>query len=170
MRRSPLRVGGLAAALVLGLVAAGCGTAVPSKAGADGVKTMSSEYGTHLVDAQGHALYVFEKDQKNESYCNGACAAVWPPFEAEKKPAAPAGVPASALGTIKRDDGETQVTFDGHPLYYYAADGSKPGKDSGEDVDQFGASWYLVGANGKSVEPKAQKGSQGNSNNSGGGY
>jgi len=179
MRRLPFRVGGLTAALILGLVAAGCGSAVPSKSGADGVKLMSSSVGTHLVDAQGHSLYLFEKDEKGDSYCYGACAAVWPPVEADKTPTAMAGVPASALGIFKRDDGEMQVTYRGHPLYYYSADASSPGKWHGEDVQQFGAGWYLVGANGKSVEPKddssmSNSGNGGNSrnngNNSGGGY
>lgn len=167
MRRLPLRVGGLTAALVLGLVAAGCGTAVPSKSGADAVKMTSSDVGTYLVDAQGRSLYLFEKDEKGESYCNGACAAVWPPFEAEKKPAAMNGVHASALGTIKRDDGEMQVTYNGHPLYYYSADASAAGKYRGEDVQQFGAGWYLVSRSGKSLEPKEESSGGKSNNNSG---
>jgi hypothetical protein len=52
-----------------------------------------------------------------------------------------------------------QVTYHGHPLYYYAADASTPGKTKGEDVDQFGAAWYLVGAQGESVEPESDSGS-----------
>ena len=79
-------------------------------------------------------------------------------------------MPASALGVFKRDDGEMQVTYRGHPLYYYAADASAPGKTRGEDVKQFGAGWYLVGQNGRSVEPKGDSGGSNNSNNTGGGY
>lgn len=173
MRRLPFRVGGLTAALALALVAAGCGMAVPSKSGADSVKVAPSSDGTHLVDAQGRSLYLFERDEKGDSYCYGACAAVWPPVEADKAPTAMAGVPASALGTFRRDDGEMQVTYRGHPLYYYSADASSPGKWRGEDVTQFGASWYLVSANGKSVEPKDQSSNPNNGNNGnngGGGY
>ena len=168
MRRLPFRVGGLTAALAL--VAAGCGMAVPSKSGADSVKVAPSSDGTHLVDAQGRSLYLFERDEKGDSYCYGACAAVWPPVEVDKTPSATAGVPASALGMFKRDDGEMQATYRGHPLYYYSADASTPGKTRGEDVEQFGAGWYLVGQNGKSVEPKGDSGGSNSSNNSGGGY
>ena len=169
MRRLPFRVGGLTAAVALALVAAGCGMAVPGKSGADSVKVVSSSVGMHLVDAQGRSLYLFARDEKGDSYCYGACAAVWPPVEADKTPAA-TGLPASALGTFKRNDGEMQVTYRGHPLYYYSADASTPGKMRGEDVKQFGAGWYLVGQNGKSVEPKGDSGGSNNSNNSGGGY
>jgi predicted lipoprotein with Yx(FWY)xxD motif len=158
MRRLPFRVGGLSAAVALALVAAGCGMAVPSKSGADSVKAVSSSVGMHLVDAQGRSLYLFERDAKGDSSCYGACAAVWPPVEVDKTPVATAGVPASALGMFKRNNGEMQATYRGHPLYYYSADASTPGKMRGEDVKQFGAGWYLVGQNGKSVEPKDDSG------------
>src|SRR5436305_1287109 len=129
------------------VVAAGCGAAVPSSNGGPaGVKLDSGKLGHYLVDQQGHTLYLFEKDQKGESYCNGACASVWPPFETDSTPKSMGGIPASALGTIKRDDGEKQVTYMGHPLYYYAADASTADQEKGEDVNQFGASWYVVGA------------------------
>jgi predicted lipoprotein with Yx(FWY)xxD motif len=167
MNRLPIRVGGLSAALVLGLVAAGCGGAIPSKQGAAGVKLTKSSLGSFLVDAQGHTLYLFEKDEKSDSYCMGACAAVWPPLEADHAPQALAGVPSSALGVFKRDDGEMQVTYMGHPLYYYAADASTPGKTKGEGVKQFGAEWYVVGRNGKTVEPGDNSSK---SNSGGGGY
>lgn len=158
MRPLPFRVGGLTAAVALALVAAGCGMAVPSKSGADSVKVVPSSVGMHVVDAQGRSLYLFQRDGKGNSNCYGACAAVWPPVEADKAPAATAGVPASALGTFKRDGGEMQVTYRGHPLYYYSADASSPGKTRGEAVQQFGAGWYLVGQNGTSVEPKGDSG------------
>jgi len=169
MTRLPTRVGGLLAVLVLGLVAAGCGGAIPSKQGASGVKLTKNSLGSFLVDAQGHTLYLFEKDEKSDSYCYGACAAVWPPVEADHAPQAMAGLPASALGTFKRDDGEMQVTYMGHPLYYYAADASTPGKLKGEGAKQFGAEWYVVGRNGKTVEP-GDEGSSNNSKKGGGGY
>ena len=75
----------------------------------------------------------------------------------------------SQLGTFKRDDGETQVTYYGHPLYYYAADASTPGHRHGEGVEQFGAEWYVVGAEGKPVEPKEGSGG-GGGGGGGGGY
>jgi predicted lipoprotein with Yx(FWY)xxD motif len=66
---------------------------------------MQGQDGRVLVDNKGHSLYLFEKDESAESYCNGACAAVWPPYETESTPRAGGGLSASALGTIKRPDG-----------------------------------------------------------------
>src|SRR5439155_20306603 len=108
----------------------------------------------YLVDGDGHTLYLFERDEGGESYCTGACASVWPPFETDGTPHGMGGVATTALGTIKRDDGDMQVTYRGHPLYFYAADASVPGKTKGEDVKQFGDGWYLLDAQGKSLEPK----------------
>ena len=103
---------------------------------------------------------------------------MWPPLETSSSPQAVSGLDSSALGTITRDDGDKQVTYHGHPLYYYAADASSPGKTKGEDVDQFGSSWYLVNAGGKPVEPKSSGESNSGSNSgsntgttgNGGGY
>jgi predicted lipoprotein with Yx(FWY)xxD motif len=159
---------------VIGLVvvvATGCGGAIPSSDG--GPATLKLD-GRYLVDRQGHSVYLFEKDEDGESYCSGACAAVWPPLETSSAPQAGAGVDNAALGTTKRDDGDMQVTYRGHPLYYYAGDASTAGKTKGEDIEQFGAAWYLVGAQGQPVEPENSSGSSGGSNGGssggGGGY
>ncbi len=58
---------------------------------------------------------------------------------------------ASALGTTQRKDGVTEVTYHGHPLYYYAGDG-KPGQTTGQDLNQFGAKWYVVSRAGDKVD------------------
>jgi predicted lipoprotein with Yx(FWY)xxD motif len=158
-----------AAALVL--IGAGCGGAIPSSNGGPAtLRLTSAKDGRYLVDGQGRSLYLFEKDEGGESYCNGACAAVWPALETETMPQAGPGVDAAALGTMKRDDGDMQVTYHGHPLYYYAADASTPGKAKGEDVEQFGDGWYLVGGGGKSIEPESGSNSNSGSNGGGGGY
>ena len=162
-------------AVALILIAAGCGGAIPSSNGGPAtLQLTSSKDGRYLVDGQGHSVYLFEKDEGGESYCSGACAAVWPALETDSMPHAGPGVDAAALGTIKRDDGDIQVTYHGHPLYYYAADASTPGKTKGEDIEQFGDGWYLVNAGGKSVEETSSKGSNSNSNSGsnggGGGY
>ena len=154
-------------ALGLALFAAGCGGAIPSSDGGPAtVRLAGSTDGRFLVDSRGHSVYLFEKDEGNESYCSGACAAVWPPLETSTAPHAGAGVDDAALGTIKRSDGDMQVTYHGHPLYYYAADASTPGKTKGEDIEQFGDGWYLVGAHGQPVESDSDSGSNGE----GGGY
>ena len=152
----------------LAVFAAGCGGAIPSSNGGPAMLKLDGQY---LVDARGQSVYLFEKDDGGESYCTGACAAVWPPLETSAvSPQAGAGIQSGALGTIKRGDGDMQVTYHGHPLYYYAADASTPGKTRGEDVEQFGSGWYLVNGQGDPVESATDSGSNSGSNGGGGGY
>lgn len=106
--------------------------------------------GTILTDDDGRTLYLFEKDGPNESACSGACAAEWPPEVSAGRPDAGSGVKASLLSTIKRSDGTTQVTYNSHPLYFYAGDG-QPGDFNGEGVDAFGAEWFVVSPAGVKV-------------------
>jgi predicted lipoprotein with Yx(FWY)xxD motif len=162
-------------AIGVALIAAGCGGAIPSSNGGPAtLKLTGSSDGRFLVDQQGHSVYLFEKDQSGESNCGGACAAVWPPLETSTAPRAGSGIAAGALGTIKRGDGDQQVTYHGHPLYYYAADASTPGKTAGENIEQFGSGWYLVTAHGEALESESgsssNSGSNGGSNGGGGGY
>ena len=58
---------------------------------------------------------------------------------------------ASALGTTKRKDGSSEVTYHGHPLYYYVGD-SGPGSTTGQGVDQFGAEWYVLAPSGNKID------------------
>jgi predicted lipoprotein with Yx(FWY)xxD motif len=153
--------------MALAVVAAGCGGAIPSSNGGPATLKLDGKY---LVDQRGQSVYLFEKDEDGESYCTGACAAVWPPLETSSAPQAGAGIANGALGMIKRDDGDMQVTFHGHPLYYYAADASTPGKTEGEDIEQFGSGWYLVNSHGDPLETESGSGSNSGSNGGGGGY
>lgn len=106
--------------------------------------------GQVLVDSEGMTLYYFQKDQKGsgKSKCEGACAEAWPPLITESEPEAMQGVKAAMLGTIEREDGTTQVTYAGWPLYTFVED-QKPGEDNGTDSKAFGASWYPLHSNGK---------------------
>lgn len=61
------------------------------------------------------------------------------------------GVAQKLLDVTKRSGGDQQVTYNGHPLYYYAGD-KKPGQTNGQALDQFGAEWYVLDAKGKQVE------------------
>jgi predicted lipoprotein with Yx(FWY)xxD motif len=163
----------LAALLALGLLA-GCGssdstssdssaagaagsslssTSGPSEqeSGAETIKTASNDLGTILADGEGKTLYLFEKDTGSKSMCSGDCAGAWPPVTTEGDPQAGSGVTASKLGTTKRGDGMTQVTYAGHPLYYYSGD-SSPGQTKGQGLDGYGAEWYVLGADGNEVE------------------
>ncbi|WP_405361346.1 hypothetical protein OG535_24945 [Kitasatospora sp. NBC_00085] len=123
-------------------------------AGAATVKVVATggNLGSILVDGQGRTLYLFEADTSSQSTCSGACAAAWPPFTTTGAATAVDGATAGLLGTTKRADGATQVTYNGHPLYYYAGD-AKPGDTTGQDLNQFGAGWYVLNAAGEKVEP-----------------
>jgi predicted lipoprotein with Yx(FWY)xxD motif len=118
--------------------------------------------GMILVDSKGRTLYLFTPDKHGKSACYGACAKAWPPFTG--KPRAGKGVSTAKLGTITRKDGSTQVTYDGHPLYYFASD-SKPGDTKGEGLKGFGGEWYVVSPSGHEVEKESGGGGSG-----GGGY
>jgi predicted lipoprotein with Yx(FWY)xxD motif len=116
------------------------------------VKTRSNKLGKILVDGRARTLYLFEKDKKGKSACSGACATNWPPLLTKGKPKAGSGIKASLLGTTKRSDGTTQVTYNKHPLYTFVVDKNKPGSTKGEGIDAFGAEWYVLGSNGKKIE------------------
>jgi predicted lipoprotein with Yx(FWY)xxD motif len=164
----------------LALAAAGCGsssdtststgaaaTTGGSPAPSGGTATVAvadnPDLGQILVDSQGRTVYLFEKDEADESYCSGACAQEWPPLTTAGSPKAGNGVDAGKLDTVKRDDGSTQVVFDGHPLYLYAED-TKPGDANGNEVEEFGAEWYALQPNGQNAE-----GDTGGGSSSGGG-
>jgi predicted lipoprotein with Yx(FWY)xxD motif len=143
------------APLALALVAAGCGATAGANAPATGVPdatiaARSSKLGTILVDADGRSLYLFEKD-KGASACYGACASAWPPVTTDAEAIAGAGIDAAKLGTTKRKDGVSEVTYGGHPLYTYAGD-AKPGDTTGQDLDQFGAEWYVLAPSGREID------------------
>ena len=112
------------------------------------VKTGTSSLGRIVVDGKSHTLYLFEKDRRGKSACSGACAQNWPPLLTKGKPKAGTAAKASLLGTTKRADGTTQVTYNGHPLYTFVGDNGKPGSTTGEGLDAFGAKWYVVAAKG----------------------
>jgi predicted lipoprotein with Yx(FWY)xxD motif len=112
------------------------------------VKTATSSLGRIVVDGQSHTLYLFEKDKRGKSACSGACADNWPPLPTKGAPKAGTGAKSSLLGTTKRADGTTQVTYNKHPLYTFVADKGKHGSTKGEGIDAFGAKWYVVAAKG----------------------
>jgi predicted lipoprotein with Yx(FWY)xxD motif len=148
--RRPLAI--LVAVALVAALGAGTATVALSKGSAATIKTRHTSLGTILVDAKGRTLYLFEKDTKNKSKCSGQCAVNWPPALTSGKPKAAGGAVASKLGTTKRADGKTQVTYSGHPLYLFVADKNKPGSTKGQGIDAFGAEWYVVGTNGKKIE------------------
>ena len=107
--------------------------------------------GKFLADGQGRALYLFEADKGSTSTCTGACASAWPPVTASAMPMAGGGVSPSLLGTTKRADGTEQLTYNGHPLYYFAAD-TGSGMAKGQGTKAFGAGWYVLNAKGAKID------------------
>lgn len=80
----------------------------------------AKKLGTILVDGKGRTLYLFEADKSTTSTCNGGCATAWPPLLTSGSPSVGGSAKSGLLGTSKRSDGKTQVTYHGHPLYGYA--------------------------------------------------
>jgi len=116
-----------------------------------GLQSVSGIDGKILADGQGRALYLFTADKSSTSTCTGACAAAWPPVTASAMPMAGGGVSQSLLGTTKRADGTEQVTYNGHPLYYFAAD-TGAGMVKGQGSKEFGAGWYVLNAKGSKID------------------
>jgi predicted lipoprotein with Yx(FWY)xxD motif len=103
-----------------------------------------------LTNGSGRAVYLWVKDTGDMSQCSGACAGAWPAVTATGTVTAAGAAKASDLGTITRSDGTKQVTYDGHPLYYFSGD-SGAGTASGQGSDSFGAKWWLVAPSGSDV-------------------
>ena len=111
----------------------------------------SGKLGRFIVDAKGLTLYLFEKDKHGKSACNGTCAKVWAPYLTSGKASVGSGLSGSKVGTTKRTDGTTQVTYNGHPLYHYNDD-KKPGQTEGPGSKAFGAEWYVLNAKGNKID------------------
>jgi predicted lipoprotein with Yx(FWY)xxD motif len=111
------------------------------------IGTGKTALGTILVDSQGRTLYLFTHDASSTSACSGSCATAWPPLVATGAPTAASGANAALLGTSKRADGTTQITYNGHPLYRFIKD-VNAGETNGQGVVAFDGSWFAVTAAG----------------------
>ena len=166
-KKARIGIGSFTAIAAVATVVAACGgssSSVSSAAGnapasakagaAVSVATASSSAGTYLVGASGRPLYLWVADSHNKSVCGGACAVAWPPLTTKSAAVAATGVTMSQLGTTTRSDGVKQVTYDGHPLYYFAGDTSK-GSFTGQGSTEFGAKWWLVAPTGAAITKAA---------------
>jgi predicted lipoprotein with Yx(FWY)xxD motif len=170
------------AALSLGAVAvtaAAFGSALPATSAAASSVSVAARYSasstaastvlkagkigsvTVVTNAKGFTLYSFGPDTSSKSNCNGSCAQFWPPVKGPAK--AGPGV-TGKLGTIKRSDGSTQATYNGHPLYTYVGD-KKPGQATGNNLNLSGGVWHEVPVSGKAAPAPS-----GSHSSSGGGY
>jgi predicted lipoprotein with Yx(FWY)xxD motif len=162
----PSRIASACAIVLAAIIAAACGgtgstaastspspvaSSSPSAATAAVIKVATTSVGDVLVDSSGRTLYLFVADKGTTSVCYNSCAQVWPPLLTTGTPQAGAGVSASLLGTTARTDGKTEVTYAGHPLYYFISD-KKPGDITGQAVNDFGGPWYVVAPTGAAVK------------------
>jgi predicted lipoprotein with Yx(FWY)xxD motif len=114
------------------------------------IKAMNSRYGRMLFDGRGRAIYLFTREKGTKSRCYGECAVAWPPVYTRGTPRARGGVDRDLLDTTRRRDGRRQVTYNGHPLYYYEGDGAA-GDAAGQGMNAFGALWYVVSPAGTEI-------------------
>jgi predicted lipoprotein with Yx(FWY)xxD motif len=141
--------------------AAASGTAAIQAAKVPGV-------GTVLTNSDGMTLYLFEADTGTTSTCSGDCATNWPPVTTSGNATATMGATSSMLGTTTRDDGSTQVTYNGHPLYTFVGDTSS-GQATGQGINAFGGLWYVVNTAGDAVTGGSSSGGNGGGNGGSGG-
>jgi predicted lipoprotein with Yx(FWY)xxD motif len=173
-KRLPFYVAGgaglsaLAATLGLTLTNSGSNASAVSAAPATTVvQTRNSSLGSILVDSQGRTLYLFAQDTGSRSSCTGSCASVWPPVPVAGTPQVSGAASASAAGVTAGTGGVRQLTYAGHPLYYFAGDGSA-GQTRGQGVDEFGAKWYVLNPAGQAITGAGPK--PGSTQNRGYGY
>jgi len=113
------------------------------------IRTAASNYGTMLFDESGQAIYLFDRETSDRPRCYGPCADAWPPVLTTGEPQAGRQARSGLLATTKREDGTLQVTYAGHPLYYYAHEGKN--QVLCHDVDEFGGTWLVVRPNGEAA-------------------
>jgi predicted lipoprotein with Yx(FWY)xxD motif len=113
----------------------------------------NAKLGQILVDDKGMTLYLFVADTGTASTCYTTCATIWPPVLSTGAPQAGAGVQASLLGTTTRTDGKVEVTYAGHPLYYFVQD-KAAGDAKGQAIDGFGGLWWVLSASGAAITTK----------------
>lgn len=114
----------------------------PGSSGTVTISEHSTKVGTVLTNASGHTLYWFALDTPTASKCTGTCSTYWPPVLGKAVAAAGTTLPHQ-FGTITRPGGQVQATYDGHPLYTYAAD-TAPGQVGGNGLKLSGGSWWAM--------------------------
>lgn len=130
------------------------------------ITTARSAVGTYLAGAGGRALYLWDGDTRGRSNCAGRCAKVWAPLLVAATPSVAGAASAGQLGTITRSDGGKQLTYSGHPLYYFAQD-TTAGTDRGQGQNAFGARWWLVAPSGSAITATGSSSAKGSSSSSG---
>jgi predicted lipoprotein with Yx(FWY)xxD motif len=188
-RRTPAPVR-LGAAIGVALLAAACSSgtssssstptsaatsaaAAPASASSTGsatvISTKSSSGGAFLTNGSGRAVYMWVKDAKDQSMCTGSCASTWPPVTTTDAATASGSAVSADLGTITRSGGTKQVTYDGHPLYYYVGD-TGAGTVNGQGSTGYGAYWWILAPSGAPITSSVTVTGAAPSSSSGNGY
>lgn len=121
-----------------------------SPSGAAVVATADGSMGAFLTDGAGRTLYLWLGDPSSTSLCTGQCATYWPPLLTSRTPTAAGMADSKLLATSKRADGTTQVTYAGHPVYYYSGD-KTAGATDGQGQNAFGYLWWVVSPAGAGI-------------------
>ena len=154
----------IAGAIASALLGAACGGTSPATAVASPspspvaspaatgttIAVATSKLGQILVDGKGMTVYLFVVDTGTTSNCYTSCATIWPPVLTTGAAQAGAGANASLLGTTTRTDGKTEVTYAGHPLYYFVQD-KAAGDTTGQGINGFGGLWWVVSPSGAAI-------------------
>lgn len=151
MNRHLLGLAVLAATAAVAAALVGTSAAGPVSTPAATISSAGSPLGQILVDGKGLTLYLFEKDPRGRSACYAQCALYWPPLLTHRTPVGLHGAKAALLGTTRRSDGTTQVTYAGHPLYRFRQD-TRPGLTTGQGLKASGGEWYVLSPVGKKIE------------------
>lgn len=125
----------------------------PAAGTALAVETLPDGDGEYLTDQEGRTVYLLEHRDEPDA-CVDACADAWPPVLVEGSGQVTAsGAQQDLVGTVARPDGTLQVTYDGHPLYYFARD-EVAGSMLGHDMHDEWGEWYLVSPSGEALEER----------------
>jgi predicted lipoprotein with Yx(FWY)xxD motif len=114
------------------------------------VKVRKTRYGRILTDGKGRAFYLFTKEKTRRAACYGECADAWPPFYARGAVRAGTGVRQDGVGVTNRNGKRRQVTYNGHPLYYYVTDRA-PGQVTCQNVTEYGGTWLVLAPTGQAI-------------------
>ena len=133
------------------------------------ISVQQTSLGKTLTDANGRTLYLFAADKPDVSTLSAAGRAFWPPFTSAIKPSAKSGARVGEIGTVTGATGAGQVTYNGHPLYYFVGD-HNPGQTSGQALNQFGARWYVLSPSGAAITSAANASAQSSSTGGGSAY
>jgi predicted lipoprotein with Yx(FWY)xxD motif len=114
------------------------------------IATGDSEFGTMLFNDKGQAIYIWEIEESTKAECYGDCTEAWPPVLTDGAPRAAGSVNKDLLGTTQRTDGSTQVTYNGHPLYYYAHE--EAGEVKCHNIRTHGGLWWVIQPSGNRAD------------------